>query len=74
MFDSTRGVVQPLERGLEKEGVGFDHEGLPVAPGPVLDSLGIDPAADAQLALRDFDLVVLAFFGLATCTIARRKL
>lgn len=40
-----------------------------MAPGPVLDSLGINPAADAQLTLGDFDLVVLAFFGLAARTI-----
>lgn len=45
-----------------------------MAPGPVLGSFGIDPAADAQLTLLDFDLVVFAFFGLAARTIAGRKL
>jgi hypothetical protein len=66
--------VQPLERVLSKGIVGLNHKGLPVAPGPVLGSFGIDPAADAQLTLLDFDLVVFAFFGLAARTIAGRQL
>lgn len=53
----------------------IDRKGnSPVAPGPALIILGLDPGAEADFALGDLDLVVFAFFVRTTSTVVRGNL
>lgn len=47
---------------------------LPVAPGPALVLLSLDPGADAELALGDLDLAVFALLVGAAGTGTRSRL
>lgn len=45
-----------------------------MAPAPALEVIGLNPGAETDLTLGDLDLLVLAFFVLATSPVARGHL
>lgn len=66
-----RGAAPTDSQALSYE-LSIEGQFLPVAPGPGLDFLRVDPCANTELMFLDLDLLTLALCITALSTVARR--
>jgi hypothetical protein len=68
VFDDPRSYTAPLKTSDGILSKLWIERYPPMTPMPGLKALSIDPGTETQLPLEDFDLLIFAFFVLATST------
>lgn len=72
VLDHLGGGTAPKNSQKYAENYAIEGYFVPVAPGPGLDPLVIDPSSDSEFMLLDLDLLILALCITALSTVARR--